>query len=203
MDYPTLQPDTKRGVYITWGSTIVATGLGFVLGGPYWGIALIAVGLVLGLRGHSPKLMESTTAQIAAGTFVLLVVLTCIALSPFGRSLWIKKPAPVTVRRFVDLTPEEAKQALQEIRVLRGKYRDEHGGAEPSREWQREELEKQMGVDIGPPLNAAGCPPGTGMMLNGARIGEMVGNSVGGLCASDSTIEKFNNNGALGPSKSK
>ncbi|HUZ05490.1 MAG TPA: hypothetical protein VMU62_09025, partial [Acidobacteriaceae bacterium] len=42
-----LQSDTKRSLYIAWGLAIIMVGVGFVVGGPYWGVALISVGLVL------------------------------------------------------------------------------------------------------------------------------------------------------------
>jgi hypothetical protein len=104
-------------------------------------------------------------------------------------------------RRFVDLTGGEATKALEKMRELRSQYRSQHDNTEPSRSWLREELKKDISVDIGPPSSVADCPPGTGMLLNDSRIGEIIGNSLGGACITGSDIDKFNGNGALGPPK--
>jgi hypothetical protein len=121
------------------------------------------------------------------------------AAKPTKRSA--EKPTGKPVRRLIDLPEEEQLQALHQIDDLFARYALEHGGAPARREWVRNKLKKASGVDIGPTPSSVDCPSGTGLLVNGSRIGEMSGNRVGGLCVLGSTVDKMNGNGAPTPAR--
>jgi len=89
-----MQEDTKRSIYITWGLSLVMLALSFIFGGPYWGIPVLLVGILLILHGHFPKLFALRMVKIAAATLLLVVVAGAIFLSPIGSRFRRHKKTP-------------------------------------------------------------------------------------------------------------
>lgn len=79
--------DAKQEAMISWGLSLIVTALAFVLGGPYWGWGLIAIGGVLVLHGYFPELFASKSAKIFTPIILIVVIVGLVILSPFGRKL--------------------------------------------------------------------------------------------------------------------
>jgi len=84
-----MQEETARTVWIAWGLAVFAVGLGFILGGPYWGADMVALGALLLIRGHFPKFFESQFRIIAVAILFVLFTGGLLCL----RYQWFSSPS--------------------------------------------------------------------------------------------------------------
>jgi hypothetical protein len=92
----TMHDDTKRSIYITWGLSLAMLALSWIFGGPYWGVPLLFVGIILVLHGHFPRLFASVWVKSACAVTLAVVAFGAIYLSPLGDRWHSHKPQPVS-----------------------------------------------------------------------------------------------------------
>src|SRR5690349_2081062 len=100
-----MREETATTIWITWGIAIMMSGVGFVLGGPYWGVAMIAAGGLLVLRGHIPQVFRApfwtswrqTALWLVACLGLIAIGLYAAALYVFPIPISIKMPLPPTL----------------------------------------------------------------------------------------------------------
>lgn len=70
-----MHPDTSRAIWIGWGVALISVGLAYFLGGPFWAYLCIFAGIAIALRGHSPRLFQSSVSWpvIVMAVFVFSV----------------------------------------------------------------------------------------------------------------------------------
>jgi len=62
--------------------------LSFFLGGPYWGVMFLAIGIAIVLHGHYPKLFASRPAKFIVFSLLLIVAAITFSMSPRGEAIW-------------------------------------------------------------------------------------------------------------------
>jgi hypothetical protein len=80
-----MEENARRGVVIGWGVAIIMLALGFIVGGPYWGWELLAIGILVVMHGHFPKLFAMPRTKVIAGALLLVTTAVILWLSPFGQ----------------------------------------------------------------------------------------------------------------------
>lgn len=90
-----MQDDTRRSIYIAWGLSLAMLALSWIFGGPYWGVPLLFVGIILVLHGHFPKLFASGRIKSACALILAVVAIGAIYLSPFGDRWRPRKSPPI------------------------------------------------------------------------------------------------------------